>query len=71
MKDSLLSLLSGTQVYARGLRWEIVGMLNQGEQTLVRLRGIEGGMLGKEMNFLYPLGGIQFRQHDFRSEMEA
>lgn len=42
----LTSLLSSTEVHARGLRWEIVGMLQQGEKTVVRLRGVEGAMLG-------------------------
>jgi hypothetical protein len=70
MRSTLQSLLSGSEVHARGLRWEIVGMLQQGEQTLVRLRGIEGAMLGREMDFLSPLEDIQPRQHDLNIIVE-
>lgn len=71
MTQPLQSLLSGTEVHARGLRWEIVGMLQQGDQTLVRLRGIEGAMLGREMDFLYPLEEIQPRQHNLNPDKAA
>jgi hypothetical protein len=64
MRITLQSLLAGTEVHARGLRWEIVGMLPQGDQTLVRLRGLEGVMQGKEMDLLHPLEEIHPIQHD-------
>lgn len=64
MITSLHSLLAGTEVHARGLRWEIVGMLRQGDQVLVRLRGLEVMMQGKEMDLLHPLEEIQPIQHD-------
>ena len=64
MNGSLQSLLAGTEVHARGLRWEIVGMLPQGDQTLVRLRGLEGVMQGKEMDLFHPLEEVQPIQHD-------
>jgi len=68
MLNPLQFLLSGTEVHARGLRWEIGGMLNQGEQTHVRLCGIEGAMLGREMDLLYPLEDIQPRQHELNAD---
>lgn len=71
MTDTLHSLLSGTEVHARGLRWEIVGMLQQGEQTLVRLRGIEGAMLGRELDLLYPLEHIEPIQHELSPDRAA
>jgi hypothetical protein len=44
----LQTLLPGTEASACGLRWEIVGIIQQGEQSLVRIRGIEGVMLGRQ-----------------------
>jgi hypothetical protein len=37
-------LLPGTEVHARGLRWEIVFSQQLGPQTRFRLRGLERGM---------------------------
>lgn len=36
-------LLPGTEVHARGLRWEVVFARQLGPQTLFRLRGLAGG----------------------------
>jgi hypothetical protein len=36
------SLLPGTEVQARGLRWEVVFPQPLGVQTLYRLRGLDG-----------------------------
>ena len=42
----VLGLLSGTEVHARGLRWEVVSGENLGQQTLFRLRGLENAVVG-------------------------
>ena len=47
-------LLPGTEVHARGLRWEIVFSEQLGPQTLFRLRGLEGAVLGRELDLLHP-----------------
>jgi len=39
-------LLPGTEVVARGLRWEVVSIESLGQETLFRLRGLENAVLG-------------------------
>ena len=39
MTTSTMELLPGTEVHARGLRWEVVSSQSLGPQTLFRLRG--------------------------------
>jgi len=51
----IVEFLPGTEVIARGLRWEIVDIQPLGEQTLCRLRGLEGVIRGKEIDLLTPL----------------
>ena len=51
-------LLSGIEVTARGLRWELVETQPLGEQTLFRLRGLEGVVQGVEIDILRPLEEI-------------
>ncbi|GAA6614341.1 hypothetical protein [Scytonema sp. NUACC26] len=38
----MTNLLPGTEVEARSLRWEIVSATHLGQQTLYRLRCLEG-----------------------------
>lgn len=45
----------GIEVKSRGLRWEVVDIQPLGEQTLCRLRGLEGVVRGKEIDLLTPL----------------
>jgi SNF2 family DNA or RNA helicase len=52
-------LLPGTEVQARGLRWEIVFSQNLGSQTLYRLRGLHGAFKGEEVELLEPFESIQ------------
>lgn len=47
-------LLPGTEVHARGLRWEIAFSQKLGPQTLFRLRGLEDAVKGQELDFLHP-----------------
>lgn len=47
-------LIPGTEVVARGLRWEVVFTQPAREQTLYRLRGLDGGMRNQEIDLLAP-----------------
>lgn len=47
-------LISGTQVIARGLRWSIVHGQPAGDETLYRLRALEGELAGSEIDLLEP-----------------
>jgi ERCC4-related helicase len=47
-------LLPGTQVEARGLRWEVVFSHPAGEQQLFRLRCLDGALRGNEVDLLSP-----------------
>jgi superfamily II DNA or RNA helicase len=52
-------LLPGTEVQARGLRWEIVFSQSLGAQVLYRLRGLHGAFKGEEVELLSPFETIQ------------
>ncbi|MBI4864721.1 MAG: DEAD/DEAH box helicase family protein [Candidatus Riflebacteria bacterium] len=52
-------MLPGTQVEARGLRWEVVFFQPAGEQDLYRLRCLEGELRGKEIDLLAPFERIE------------
>jgi len=54
-------LLPGTEVHARGLRWEIVFSQKLGMQTLFCLRGLEGAVKGQELDFLHPFKPLHHR----------
>ena len=53
------TFLPGTEVQARGLRWEIVFSQSLGPQTLYRLRGLHGAFKGEEVELLEPFEAIQ------------
>lgn len=53
-----MSLLPGTEVIARQLKWEVVTSQQLGQQTLYRLRGLEGALLGQELDLLHPFESI-------------
>lgn len=61
-------LLPGSEVQARGLRWEVVLAERLGPQTLYRLRGLEGAVKGHEIDLLHPFEPITPRVHDLRPE---
>ena len=65
------SLLPGTEVVARGLRWEVVTVESLGAQTLYRLRGLEGAMAGKELDLLSPFEAIEPVRHELRPDRAA
>ena len=52
------NFLPGTEVIARGLRWELVNTQSLGSQVLHCLRGIEGSFAGQELDLLGPV--LQF-----------
>lgn len=52
-------LLPGTEVEARGLRWEVVDAQSLGLQTLYRLRGLAGTVAGAEVDLLAPLEAVE------------
>ena len=64
-------LLPGTEVLARGLRWEVVSTESLGLETLFRLRGLENAVLGKEFDLLSPFEKIEPVQHELRPDRAA
>lgn len=54
MTTSTMELLPGTEVHARGLRWEVVSSQSLGPQTLFRLRGLENAVLGQKKTSSIP-----------------
>lgn len=71
MTTSTMELLPGTEVHARGLRWEVVSSQSLGPQTLFRLRGLENAVLGHELDVLHPFEAIEPIRHDLRPERAA
>jgi len=61
-------LLPGTEVEARGLCWEVVSTQQLGQQTLYRLRGLEGVTRGQELDLLSPFEHIAPLQADLNPE---
>src|SRR5437899_8602151 len=66
-----LSLLPGTEVVARGLRWEVVTVESLGAQALYRLRGLEGAMARKELDLLHPFEAVEPVMHELRPDRAA
>ncbi|MGO9465688.1 MAG: helicase-related protein [Isosphaeraceae bacterium] len=64
-------ILPGTEVVARGLRWEVVSTESLGQETLFRLRGLERAVLGRELDLLSPFEEIEPVQHELRPERAA
>src|SRR5947209_8653531 len=56
----------GTEVEARGLRWEIVDVRAMGDQTLLRLRGLEGIFARVEVDVLTPFERVRPMTHEFQ-----
>ena len=71
MRDTMSDLLPGTEVHARGLRWEIVFSQQLGPQTLFRLRGLEGAVLGRELDLLHPFEPVEPVIRELRPERAA
>ena len=71
MATSTMELLPGTEVHARGLRWEVVSSESLGPQTLFRLRGLENAVLGQELDILYPFEDVDPVMHELRPDRAA
>ena len=71
MSTSTLELLPGTEVEARGLRWEVVSSESLGPQTLFRLRGLENAVLGQELDILRPFEAVDPVMHELRPDRAA
>ncbi len=65
------TILPGTEVEARRVRWEVVSTQALGGQTLFRLRGLENAVLGKELDLLSPFEDIRPVRHDIDPERAA
>src|SRR5690242_18129605 len=65
------SILPGTEVIARDLRWQVVLTQRLGPQTLFRLRGLDGAVQGKELDLLHPFEPITPIRHEFSPEAAA
>jgi ERCC4-related helicase len=55
----MVNLLPGTEVQARGLRWEVILSQPLGGQTLYRLRGLSGAFRNREIELLEPFETIK------------
>ncbi|MEW4490900.1 helicase-related protein [Thalassoglobus sp. JC818] len=64
-------LLPGTEVQARGLRWEVVSSESLGQQTLYRLRGLENAVHGHELDVLFPFEQIEPVRHELQPDRAA
>ena len=72
MPISTKELLPGTEVRLRGLRWEVVSSQSLGPQVLLRLRGLENAVLGRELDVLFPFeDDLEPVIHDVRPEALA
>ena len=54
----MTDFLPGTEVIARGLRWEVIETSPLGEQNLIRLKSLENSFFGLEIDLLNPLEEI-------------
>ncbi len=64
-------ILPGTEVMARGLRWEVVLTQQLGSQTLYRLRGLESAVAGDEIDLLTPFEKIDPVIHEIQPRRAA
>ncbi|HEU4328371.1 MAG TPA: helicase-related protein [Roseiflexaceae bacterium] len=67
----MTTLLPGTEVHARGLRWEIVAADQLGGQTLYRLRCADGALRGQELDLLVPFEAVEPVRHALLPERAA
>ena len=65
------SLLPGTEVVARGLRWEVVHTAPAGGQTRCRLRCLAEALRGHEVDLLTPLETIEPVTRELNPEKAA
>jgi hypothetical protein len=68
---STTSILPGTEVNARGLRWKVVANERLGPETLYRLRGLERAVAGRGFDLLSPFEEIEEVQHKLPPDRAA
>jgi len=66
-----MEYLPGTEVSARGLRWEVVHSHPAGDQQLYRLRGLDGALKGHEYDVLHPFEAITPVSRELRFDKPA
>jgi superfamily II DNA or RNA helicase len=66
-----MTLLPGTEVHARGLRWEVVFAESFGHQTRYRLRSLDQALQGQELDLLHPLEPVEPLVRDIRPDRAA
>lgn len=59
MSAPLDEILPGTEVLARGLRWEVVHVQPGGDAALYRLRCLQGALQGRELDLVTPFERIE------------
>ena len=67
----MTNLLAGTEVEARNLCWEVVSVNQMGQQSLYRLRCLEGELRGNEFDILYPFESVEPVIRDLRPDKAA
>ncbi|MFL9456930.1 MULTISPECIES: DEAD/DEAH box helicase family protein [Nostocales] len=67
----MTNLLAGTEVEARSLRWEVVSATQLGQQTLYRLRCLQGELRGTEFDILHPFESVEAVIRDLRPDRAA
>lgn len=66
-----MNLLPGTEVIARGLRWEVIESQPMGNQTRIRLRGLSGVFAGRKFDLLSPFEQVQSVSKELNPEKAA
>lgn len=64
MSNNAIELIPGTEVEARGLRWQIVRIEEQVGSRVCRLRGVGGVAAGEEIDLLLGLEQVRPIRHD-------
>ena len=65
---SATDLIPGTEVEARGLRWQVVRIEEQAGSRVCSLRGIGGAIAGEEVDVLLGLEQVQAVRHEINPE---
>jgi hypothetical protein len=67
----MTTLLPGTKVFARDLRWEVVDAESLGTQTRYRVRCLQGDLSGQELDLLCPFEAVAAIRRELRPERAA
>ncbi len=64
----MTEFLPGTEVLARGIRWQVVFSQNLGAQTTERLRGLQDVLLGQEFGLFFTFEPFEPITQQLRAE---